>query len=138
MNFADHHQFTVIPDIPPPGWQHETPKYKVTRNIQPAQKARFRYETPFAESSDSDTWQYGERELKAGEIIETREWPHPSFWPLNFGAKKVLEFFNLKMKSRFPRSPWVGDRLRLDNGLSGNTITADDATTPTVPRVRLA
>ena len=137
MNSADHHQFTVIPDIPPPGWQHETPKYKVTRNIQPAQKARFRYETPFAESSDSDTWQYGERELKAGEIIETREWPHPSFWPLNFGAKKVLEFFNLQMKSRFPRSPWVGDRLRLDNGLSGNTITADDAATPTVPRVRL-
>jgi hypothetical protein len=42
------------------------------------------------------------------------------------------------MKSRLPRSPFDGDRLRLDNGLSGNTITADDVATPTVPRVRLA
>jgi hypothetical protein len=137
MNF-DRSQFTVIPDVPPPGWERETPKYKVTRNIQPAQKARFRYETPFAESSDSDTWQYGERELKAHEIIETREWPHASFRPLNFVAKKIIEFFNLQMKSRLPRSPYDGDRLRLDNGLSGNTITAADATTPTVPRVRLS
>ncbi len=137
MNF-DRSQFTTIPNDPPPGWQYETPKYKVTRDIQPAQKARFRSEPPFSESSDNDCWQYGERELKAGEIIETREWPHPSFWPLNYGAKKVLDFYNLQMKSRFPRSPFQGDRLRLDNGLSGNTITAHDATTPTVPRVRLS
>ena len=58
----------------------------------------------------------------AGEVIETREWPHASFRPLNYGAKKVLDFFNLQMKSRLPRSPWYGDRLRLDNGLSDTTI----------------
>ena len=138
MNFADHRQFTTIPDVPPPGWQFETPVYRVARDIHPAPKARFRFEPPFAEMSDNDCWQYGERELKAREIIETREWPMASWRPLNFGAKRVLEFFNLQMKSRMPRSPFQGDRLRLDNGLSGNTITAADATTPTVPRVRLS
>jgi hypothetical protein len=136
MNSAD--QFSVIPNDPPPGWEFETPKYRVARDVHPAPRARVRFETPFAESSDSDEWQYGERELKAHEIIETREWPHPSFRPLNYAAKKVLEFFNLEMKSRLPRSPFQGDRLRLDNGLSGNTITEHDATTPTVPRVRLS
>src|SRR5258705_11549911 len=136
MNYAD--QFTTIPNDPPPGWQYETPVYRVVRDIHPAQKARFRYETPFAEVSDNDCWQYGARELTAHEIIRTREWPHASFRPLNYGAKMVLEFFNSQMKSRFPRSPWQGDRLRLDNGLSGNTITTDDATTPKVPRVRLS
>jgi hypothetical protein len=107
---------------PSPGWECETPKYRVVRDIHPAPKARFRVEPPFAEVWDSDTWQYGERELKAGEVIETREWPHPSFRPLNYGAEKVLEFFGLEMKSRLPRSPWHGDRLRLDNGLTGTTI----------------
>jgi hypothetical protein len=137
MNF-DRSQFTTIPNDPPLGWQYETPVYRVERDIHPGPKARFRHETPFAESSDSDTWQYGERELKAHEIISTREWPHPSFRPLNFVAKRIIDFFNLEMKSRLPRSPFQGDRLRLDNGLSGNTITADDVATPTVPRVRLA
>jgi hypothetical protein len=28
------------------------------------------------------------------EIIETREWPHPSFRQLDYGAEKVLRFFN--------------------------------------------
>jgi hypothetical protein len=137
MNFTDQRQFATIPAVPPPGWQYETPVYRVERDIHPAPRARYRYETPFAEVSDNDCWQYGEFELKAGEIIETREWPHPSFRPLNYSAARVLEFFNLEMRSRLPRSPFQGSRLRLDNGLSGNTITADDVTTPQVPRVRL-
>jgi hypothetical protein len=64
------------------------------------------------------SWQYGERALKAGEEIETREWPHPSFFPLNYSAGKVLDFFNGAMKSRLPRSPWHEGRVRLDNGLN--------------------
>jgi hypothetical protein len=130
--------FDTIPNTPPPGWQFETPKYRVSRDLRPAQRARYRSEPPFAQMLDSDTWQYGSRPLKAGEIIETREWPHASFRALNYAAVKVLEFFNLEIKSRLPRSPWNGDRLRLDNGLTGNTVTADDATTPKVPRVSLA
>ena len=122
---------------PSPGWEREVPRYRVVRDIQPAEKARFRSEPPFAEVWDSDTWQYGTRILKAGEIIESREWPHPSFRPLNYGAKKVLEFFNLQMKSRLPRSPWHGAQLRLDNGLTGDTVTVDDAATPKVPRMSL-
>jgi hypothetical protein len=129
-------QFAIIPDIPPPGWEFETPKYRVAYDVHPSPKARFRFETPFSQVMDSSEYQYAERELKAHEIIESREWPHPSFRPMNFVAKKILEFFNLQMKSRLPRSPYDGNRLRLDNGLSGNTITAADATTPTVPRVR--
>jgi hypothetical protein len=103
---------------PPSGWERETPKYRASRDIKPALKARYRSETPFANISDSDVWQYGEQPVKAGEIIETREWPHPSFRPLNYSAEKVLAFFNGAMKSRLTRSPWYGDGVRLDNGLS--------------------
>jgi hypothetical protein len=28
--------------------------------------------------TDSACWQFADRAMKAGEIIETREWPHPS------------------------------------------------------------
>src|SRR5712675_582092 len=114
--------FEVIPSEAPPGWERETPKYRATRDIQPAEKARFRSETPFAHSFDSNTWQYGYRPIQTGEIVETREWPHASFRPLNYSAAKVLDFFNTRMKSRLPRSPWEGDRLRLDDGLTGAGI----------------
>jgi hypothetical protein len=43
--------------------------------------------------------------------------------PLNFVAKKIMEFFNGQMKSRLPRSPYGYDgRLRLEGGLSGPII----------------
>lgn len=106
---------------PPPGWERETPKYRATRDIHPTTKARFRLEPPFASLSDSDVWQYGEQPIKAGEILETRAWPHPSFRPLNYGAGKVLDFFNSRQKSRLPLSPWRGDRIVLDDGLTGPT-----------------
>jgi hypothetical protein len=109
----------IIPATPPPGWERETPKYRATRDIQPAPKARFRSEPPFGTVFDSDVWQYGTRPIKSGETIETKEWPHPSFHPLNYSAGKVLDFFKSRMKSRLPRSPWFGDSLRLDDGLSG-------------------
>jgi hypothetical protein len=32
----------------------------------------------------------------------------------------VLEFFNSGMKSRMPRTPWRGDRLVLEDGVSFN------------------
>jgi hypothetical protein len=123
---------------PSPGWERETPRYRVVRDTRPAEKARYRAEPPFVQMSASDIWQYGTRPLKTGEVIETREWPHPSFRALNYGAEKVLEFFNLQMKSRLPRSPWWGNQLRLDNGLTGNIVTADDATTPSLRRMDLS
>jgi hypothetical protein len=104
---------------PPPGWEREVPKYRARRDIQPMEKARFRSEPPFGTGVGIDRWQYGTREIKAGEIIETKEWPHESFHPLNYGAGQVLDFFNMRQKSRLPRSPWYGDRIRLDDGLSG-------------------
>jgi hypothetical protein len=42
------------------------------------------------------------------------------------------------MKSRLPRSPWAGGRLRLNNGLSGDTITEDQAATPKLRRMDLS
>jgi hypothetical protein len=107
---------------PPLGWERETPKYRVTRDVQPAPKARFRLEPPFTSVLDSNSYQYGQRPLKAGEIIETREWPHPSFFPLNYSAEKVLAFFNAAMKSRLPLSPWQNGQVRLDDGLTGQTV----------------
>jgi hypothetical protein len=105
-------------NLPPPGWERETPKYRASRDLRPAQKPRYRSETPFSGGSENDVWQYGERPVKASEIIETTEWPHASFRPLNYSAQKVWDFFNSAMKSRLTRSPWYGDAVRLDNGLS--------------------
>jgi hypothetical protein len=106
---------------PPPGWERETPKYRVTRNVEPSPNSRHRFEPPFASLSDSSVWQYATQIVNAREEIETRDWPHPSFHPLNYGAGKVLDFFNMRQKSRLPRSPWQGDRLVLDDGLTGPT-----------------
>jgi hypothetical protein len=107
--------------VPPPNWQFETPRYRVTREIRPAEKARFRLEPPFSSMSDSDAWQYGERTMKPGEEIETQAWPHSSFHPLNRSAEMVLAYFNARLKSRLPLSPWYGGRIRLDDGLTGPT-----------------
>jgi hypothetical protein len=111
----------TIHTLPPPGWEREVPKYRASRAVRPAEKTRFRLEPPFVTIFDSAVWQYGTREIKAGEIIETTDWPHPSFRPLNFSAGKVLDFFNSRVKSRLPRAPWAGDRIRLDDGLTGPT-----------------
>jgi hypothetical protein len=100
--------------------EHEVPRYRAIREVHPGEKARFRFEPPFAMTSSSDVWQYAERSIKAGEIIETTAWPHPSFRPLNLAAERVLSFFNTRQKSRLARSPWDGDGLRLDDGLTGN------------------
>jgi hypothetical protein len=66
-----------IPALPPLNWRHEVPKYRISRDTKPAPKERFRFEPPFSSGSESDVWQYGERVHKAGEVIETTEWPNP-------------------------------------------------------------
>src|ERR1700730_15972663 len=119
MQPADNRQ-TAIPATPPPGWEREVPRYRVIRDVFPSPKPRFRTEPPFANILDSSEWQYAERDYKAGETVETQMWPHASFFPLNFSAKKVLEFFSSRQKSRLPRSPWADGRIRLDDGLSGD------------------
>jgi hypothetical protein len=111
---------TVIPTTPPPGWEREVPKYRVVFDTYPAPKARYRTEAPFTNGTESDCWQYGSRTLKSGEVIESREWPHPMFFPLNYSAKRVLDFFNSQMKSRLARSPFFENELRLETGLSGD------------------
>jgi hypothetical protein len=109
-----------IPNTPPLDWRREMPRYRVRAETRPAPKARFRFEPPFTQIMDSSEWQYGERVHRAGEIIETTEWPNPgTMTPLNYSAREVLNFFNSRQKSRLPRSPWFGDKVRLDDGLGG-------------------
>jgi len=128
------HRPTAIPNEPPPGWEREIPLYRVVRDVHAAPKARFRFEPPFTNILDGAEWQYAERDYKAGEVIESTDWPHPSFSPLNFSAKQVQRFFSTQMKSRMQRSPFSGGRIRLDNGLTGSlnaecrgaAITADE------------
>jgi hypothetical protein len=116
---------------PPIGWERETPKYRASREVRPSPKGRHRLEPPFSMSiDDGHVWQYGTRVIAAGEIIETKEWPHPGFHPLNYSAEKVLEFFNNRQKSRLPQSPWFGDSLRLSDGMSGPMIVK-----PTLPEL---
>jgi hypothetical protein len=106
---------------PPPGWEREVPRYRATRSVHPSPNARHLRESPFSSFSDSSVWQFAERDYKAGEEILSRAWPHPSFHPLNYSAAKVLDFFNSRQKSRLGRSPWQGDRLVLDDGMTGPT-----------------
>jgi hypothetical protein len=121
MQTAATNRQTAIPNEPPPAWEREVPKFRVTikGGVYPSPNSRFRFEPPFTSCSDSNVWQYATRPLPEGEIIEIRDWPHPSFHPLNYAAKKVLDFFTTRMKSRMQRSPWAGDRIRLDDGLTG-------------------
>jgi hypothetical protein len=121
---------------PTPGWEREIPKYRVARSLQPSPKARFRFEPPFSMIWDSDVWQYGDRPVTTGEIIETTSWPHASFWPLNCSAEKVLAFFNGALRSRLSISPWHEGRVRLDNGLSDAPMIFD-VTPPQVKPVNL-
>jgi hypothetical protein len=109
----------------PLNWQFEIPRYRVTRDLKPAQKARFRFEPPFSETWESDCWQYGERPLVTGEEIETTNWPHPSMRPLNYSGEKVLAFYIGAMKSRLTVSPWHNGQVRLDNGLSNVPILSE-------------
>jgi hypothetical protein len=109
----------VIPAIPPLGWRKEIPIYRISRETLPAPKARFRFEPPFSSGSESDVWQFGDRLYRAGEVIESTEWPNPgTMTPLNYSAKQVMEWFTSHQKSRMARSPWANDQVRLDDGLS--------------------
>jgi hypothetical protein len=130
---------TAVPTTPPPGWERETPKYRVTikGGVFPSPNNRHPHETPFTNCSDPSVWQYAERPFHEGEIIETRSWPHASFFPLNYSAKKVLEFFATRQKSRLARSPWAGDRIRLDDGLNGAGPTLPQIALPQLKRVDL-
>jgi len=110
---------TVIPTAPLPGWERETPKYRVIHETHPSKNSRFKFEPPHSSASDG-SYQYGDRILKRGEIVETRQWPHAAFFPLNEVAKRVLDFFNSRQKSRLPLTPYDSrGQLRLDDGLSG-------------------
>jgi hypothetical protein len=109
---------------PPSDWKRIVPRYRVTRDVQPAEKSRFRFESPFTEIW-SGAWQYGDRLYESGEEIESTAWPHPSFMPLNYSAERVLAFFKSEMKSRLTVSPWLNGQVRLDNGLSNAPIPAD-------------
>lgn len=102
----------------PLNWDREIPRYRAGCDLGPAPRARYRTEPPFATCYDG-SWQYGEEPIKAGDIIETKSWPHPSFRPLNYSAGRVLDFFNLRMKSRMGLSPFRGDRIELNDGISG-------------------
>ena len=107
----------------PIGWEREIPRYKTTCSLQPSPRPRHRSEPPFTTVWDTAVYQYATKPLAAGEIIETTDWPHPSFLPLNFSAGRVLDFFNTATKSRLPVSPWHNGRARLDTGLGGPGIT---------------
>jgi hypothetical protein len=115
VHFAPH-EWSLTPPAPL-NWQYEKPRYLVTRDLQPAQRERYRSEPPFSEMAP-DTWQFGERFYAAGETVETTAWPHASMTPLTFSAQKILEFFKAEMKSRLPQSPWHGGQVRLGNGLT--------------------
>jgi hypothetical protein len=109
-----------IPNLPPLDWKRTIPKYRISRETLPSPKERHRFEPPFSSTSDASVWQFSDRIYRAGEVIQTTEWPNPgTMTPLNYSARQVMEYFTSRQKSRLPRSPWFGDQVRLDDGLGG-------------------
>jgi hypothetical protein len=117
----------------PPGYDAVIPRYRASTDLKPSAYARHRTEPPFASMSDNSVWQYGERPVAAGEIVETTLWPAASMVPLNDSAKLVREFFTSHQKSRLPFSPWRNGRLHLDDGLTG-TIPDAGVLRPALPQ----
>jgi hypothetical protein len=111
----------------PAGWDLSIPKYRVTMDVIPAEKPRFRFEPPFTSISDNSVWQYAERPLAAGTEIETTSWPHATFLPINESAKAIHKFFRSAPKSRLPLSPWRDGRLHLDDGLTAPEVSVTTA-----------
>jgi len=109
---------------PPPGWEREIPRYQAREALKPARHERYRHEPPFSQEDEPDRWQYGTREIAAGEIVETTDWPARSFVALNHSAKVIFEAFLLGMRSRMPVSPWKDGRVYLADGLAFGPITA--------------
>jgi hypothetical protein len=111
-----------IPALPPLNWRREIPKYRISGDTKPASKERFKFEPPFASVSDASVWQYGEKVHLAGSVIATTFWPNAgTMIAINYSAAQVLAFFNSAPKSRLGLSPWRGDRIVLEDGLSGRT-----------------
>jgi hypothetical protein len=117
----------------PPGWNKEIPKYRISIDLHPSPLARHRHETPIVFSTDSSLWQYCEKPVSAGEIVETTSWPHLSMQPLNDSAIAVRDYLRDHMKSRLPMSPWRNGRLWLDDGLSAAPPQRSDLRPPSMP-----
>jgi hypothetical protein len=117
--------------MPMTDWRYEIPRYRLQRALKPAPRPRYRFEPPFSQISDHDTWQYAEREYAANEQIETKSWPHPTMIGLNESGRRTVQFFNERQKSRLRVSPWSGGRIDLDDGFSGPVITLQRPATPT-------
>jgi hypothetical protein len=93
-------------------WDREVPRYRVTRAVHPSPKPRHATEPPFSIIADDNCWQYGTKPLAALETIDTTNWPHGSFVPLNESARRIKAFFfSTREKARMPASPWLRDRI---------------------------
>jgi hypothetical protein len=120
----------TVPNSPPANWSREIPKYRVARDVFPCPNSRHRHEPPFSQILDGNCWQQADRIHHSGEVIQSTEWPHPTFQPRNYAARQVLAFFGSAPKSRLARSPWIDGQVRLDDGLSGAGPTFDQIAAP--------
>jgi hypothetical protein len=123
---------------PPQGWELEVPKYKVTREVVPSPRPRHRTEPPFAYDFQTDVWQYAARVYKAGEIVETKDWPHSSFLGITYGAKMILEFFKSRPRSSLTTTPWDLNQIRLVGGMAPMWLRPEDLPRPKPPRVDMS
>lgn len=103
----------------PKGWELERARYRVEVDLHPSPLARHKFDPPFVSSTSSTMFQYADRVLRAGEVVELSSWPHPSMTPITEIAKQIMAFFTSHAKSRLPMSPFHDGQLRLDDGLTG-------------------
>ena len=92
-----------FPDI---GWEKEVPRYRATMDVRPAKSDRLKHEPPVTYCSDPAEWQHGERQMNAGDEIETTTWPHRSFQGINTSARHVLDLIQNRSGYVLPKTPW--------------------------------
>jgi hypothetical protein len=96
----------------PTDWQLQTPRYKASRDLWPPSKPQFRHlpPTPCLSEAD-DIWQFANRPIAAGNFINTEDWPHWSFEPINESARHVHGYFLAHKNRWMPLRPFEEGRL---------------------------
>jgi hypothetical protein len=78
---------------PPLNWERETPRYRVTRDLCPAERARYRSEPPFGTVFNSEIWQYAERAYRGRRDNRIQRMAAPVFYAAQLRRGKGAGIF---------------------------------------------
>ena len=87
------------------------PEYRAQQDLAPFPRSR-EAERPFS-SDNLGLWQYATKPIKAGEIVKTTCWPHPTLSPLNRSARAVYRYFMEVPRVSMAPLPWRDGKVCL-------------------------